>query len=409
MKGLAPLERSLRRPLAVATARRLLAWAACTAVVLAVGAVVGQALGQGRVLQLGLLISLLSALPAFLFWPPSASILWSRLRYLDEGSTFEAYLEAPPGPTRRLLAPLAASAASALPFRKIPRERVLRGLGPLLLGAVFAVGAVEALSFAFRGQGLSLLPAASSPPSAAIRTESTDFSDFATEDPAARRLRRELALESEKSGTEAAGGASSAAGKGQAGQPGSRRPRSDGPEGGAEGATTGSDRAGSAGSAAGGLGAALGGFDQSARQKAAPAAQSTGSQAESGPGGGSAPPNSGRTTEEGPGGAPAETGGGAGKAAPSAFAGRSGQGFDKTGNTGIPSPLLDYQSRFAAVFAERTGTQITAGDRLDLAELRDFQRRYFGSFELATDLGVAEDPYTALLKRRWDEVRGGLQ
>jgi hypothetical protein len=75
----------------------------------------------------------------------------------------------------------------------------------------------------------------------------------------------------------------------------------------------------------------------------------------------------------------------------------------------VPSPLLDYRTRFASVFAERTGKRLTAGDKLELGELRDYERRYFDSFTLSSGIGPSEEPYAALLKRRWLDLREALR
>jgi hypothetical protein len=89
--------------------------------------------------------------------------------------------------------------------------------------------------------------------------------------------------------------------------------------------------------------------------------------------------------------------------------GRTGQGYEHTPDTKVPSPLLDYRSRFEARYAERTGRHISASGRIGFGELRDFQRRYFESFTLHADVGAAEDPYLALLKRRWLDTKGGTR
>ena len=39
--------------------------------------------------------------------------------------------------------------------------------------------------------------------------------------------------------------------------------------------------------------------------------------------------------------------------------GRTGQGYEHTADTKVPSPLLDYRSRFEARYAERTGRHVS--------------------------------------------------
>lgn len=89
--------------------------------------------------------------------------------------------------------------------------------------------------------------------------------------------------------------------------------------------------------------------------------------------------------------------------------GRTGQGYEHTGDTKVPSPLLDYRSRFETRYSERTGGHLAASGRMGFGELRDFQRRYFESFTLKADVGLADDPYAAQLKRRWNELKGGFR
>lgn len=84
-----------------------------------------------------------------------------------------------------------------------------------------------------------------------------------------------------------------------------------------------------------------------------------------------------------------------------------GRGYEHTPDTKVPSPLLDYRARFEARYTERMGGRAAAGGRLGLGELRDFQRRYFESFTLKAEVGTADDPYVAQLKRRWAELKGG--
>lgn len=398
MKILRPLRPCLRRVLAVAVLRRFLAWLASAIALFALGALLAGFLAGGRILQLGLTLLVLSALPAFLFWPASSRALSLRLRWLDEGSVIESYLEAPPGPARELLRRLSAEAASALPFRAAPRERIAQGLAPLFLAALICLALAESLSLMLHGQALTFIPKRAAPVAAIERSEDSDFSDFATEDPAARRQRREQSLELEQglAGKLNQGPGGSAAQKNSL--PASRRPRP-----GEEGDFTAPP--GSSGPGAQGSGA-----DAGTPTEPNGSGQAPGAGTESAAAPGSQPPSGaaaqpGQSSGQAPQGT--QPGSPSGQRRPNSAGGPS-QGYDRTGNTGVASPLLDYRTRFASAYAERTGGQMTAGDRLDLGELGALERRYFGSFDLRSDLGLAEDPYTSLLKRRWEELKGGL-
>jgi len=139
MKALKPLVHQLQRTLHVVLLRRCIAWASCALIFLVLGAALSRFQLHGRVFQLGLQMTALSLLPAFLFWPPSGRHLQQQLRGLDEEMVFEAYLEAEPGPVRDLLRKLAGEKAAALPFAERPREPLLTGLRGLLSVALTCV------------------------------------------------------------------------------------------------------------------------------------------------------------------------------------------------------------------------------------------------------------------------------
>lgn len=370
-RTLRPLVRVFARTVAAALVRRAIAWLACALVVLSLGAVAAALFGLSPPVRLGLILAALSSLPAFLFWPQPASALEARLRSVDDDTVIESWLEAPPGPARQLLAELAGQRIDALPFRALPREPPLRGLGGLLLAALAVLGSVQVISLAAWRRPLSLLAVHDQPVSVARRVEQEGFAELTGED-AASRLER---WESRRAGEGASGseGAEPGAAPGEqaAGIPASRRPRE------SSGDLARAERAGATepdpGSGSGnGTAAALPG--QEGLVSTSPSA-------------------------------PAE--GGGGKAPRPTSASGSSRGYDRTGDTLVPSPLLEYRTRFASVYAERTGKNIRAGDRLELGELRDYQRSLFHSFAFEADIAPAEDPYVALLKHRWSERKGG--
>ena len=394
MSTLQALVKVLRQSLWIMLLRRLIAWAACAIILLVLGNLLAGLFGNGRVLRLGLLLTGFSCLPAFLVWPLPEKRLLERFRRIDEDMVFEAYLEAGPGPTRALLQKLAAEKAAALPFRELPREGRLDGLRLLCSGAILCLVLGEGVSLLVRGHSLLLAQETLASAENGQRIEEQGFSDFATEDPAARRSRREQALErtgQETTPGEASGlGAMRATGQGTAssrrapraydeprdtpGSIGSRQKQNEGEETGpslepapaAPGESPGAGKGqklGTAGSQAAGT---MPSGDQGREPQGQPPGQ---------------PPDQGRT----------------------------GHGYEHTGDTKVPSPLLDYRARFEERYAERGGKRLAASGRMGFGELRAYQRRYFDSFALRVEVGRAEDPRVALLKRRWAEGKGGVR
>ena len=197
MRALKPLVRLLQRSLRAALVRRGIAWMACVVILIALGGVLGRPFGNARMIWWSLLMTALSALPVFLLWPPSERLLRNRFRRLDAETVFEAYLEAEPGQARELLRQLAAERASALAFLPPPREPLLAGLGGLIAGAVACLVLVETGSFLIMGRLFPLGPEPTPASGGGVRIEEQGFSDFATEDPAARQARRERILNQE--------------------------------------------------------------------------------------------------------------------------------------------------------------------------------------------------------------------
>jgi len=384
MKPLDPLARLLRRALRWLLFRRIVAWLACTAILITLGGSLASFLGPARVFRLGLVMAAVSALPAFLLWPPGERFFLERLRRLDEEMDFEAYLEAGPGPVRELLRRRVAGRAACL---QAPRERCTEGLGRLLAAAAVCVVLGETGSLFFRGRALGLGLESPPAPGGGARLEEEGFSEYATEDPAARQARRERFLNPEGAGDREDAGSGRGAFAAQEGTPG---------VGGGKGL-----EASDSGSPS--LKESLAKRKQGDFEEPAPTAgqgpapsPGEGTRADSGtqPEGGGTPQSEKRAGD--PRGLPA-------------VPGRSNQGYEHTPDTKVPSPLLDYRSRLEARYAERTGSHVAASGRMEFGDLRDFQRRYFETFHLRAEVGGAEDPYVTLLKQRWLDAKGELR
>jgi hypothetical protein len=390
MRALRPLEKQLQRSLWFGVARRLIAWGACALIAMTLEGLLSHLLPLGRVLRLGINLVMFSFLPVFLLWPFDDKRLTKRLRTLDDGMTFEAFLEAAPGPAREVLRGLVVEKASSIDLEEHPREPLLAGLRGFCGLAIASYILAELMSFLILGHSLALAPGQTPTGGIVARIEERGFSEFATEDPSARRLRREKALEQQEKGTaqginpnlgkpketadqialpetQSGTGKQSAPPMTKASMKESLAKRRHGDE--AEGSAPGS-------SSSAGMPPPGGSNRQAAREGQGTTPTASGDKAESG------------KNDAAP--------------APS----RTGQGFEHTGDTKVPSPLLDYRSRFESSYAERTGQRVSASGRMGFGELRNYQRRYFDSFTLRADVGLVEDPYTALLKRRWTELMG---
>ena len=375
------LQASLRRVLGA----RLLRWAAGSLIVLACGNLAVSLLHGAQVWRLLLLLAAGTTLPIVLCWPVPDRRLLERLRQLDTDTSFEACLEAEARPVRELLRQRALERDAALVLAKVPREPRPEGLRGLLVGAVLAALLAEGISLLVLGRPLSPLEPPAAPGGQGLRIEEHGFSDFATEDPSARRSRLARLEERDEAGL-------AGHGRTQAARPATELP------GGLPGGTPPGGEGGAADRGPG------------ARSGANPAAQSAG-----GTSAGTQDPRSPRT--QGAPGAVApgregtpEPGPGAGAQAQAAHpADHTGRGYEHTGDTRIPSPLLDYRARLETRYTERTGRRLALGGHLGQGDLRDFQRRYFESFALRAEVGEVEDPYVSLLKRRWASARGGLE
>jgi len=392
MKTPRPLERLLARSLGVALLRRGIVWLACTVLLLTAGGILAPLAGQARLARLGLIMAALSALPAFLLWPLPEKRLLDRLRSFDDETVFEACLESEPGPVQDILQRLAEERAATLMVDPPPREPVMAGLGWLCAAAVLCLALAEGGSLVFLGRPASLAGEAEKAREGGRRLEDRGFSEFAAEDPDVRLARRKEALDRARSWNrpEAKGE------NPELGLPGKETSPEPPPLGGGvqSGGRPGPDRDAVAKRRQGERGEdAAGGASAQAAAPGAMAGQGRPRPVEV-----EAPGGQGRDAgRENPWGRAPE---------PSPTRGR---GYEHTPDTKVPSPLLDYRARFEARYTERMGGRAAAGGRLGLGELRDFQRRYFESFTLKAEVGAADDPYVAQLKRRWAEARGGLK
>jgi len=351
--------------------RRCLAWLAASSLLVAAGAAAAALLGLGPAFQLAILLLALSALPILLLWPLPRDRIERGLRRLDEGSVFEALLEAPPGPARELLRLEARRADEGLAFR--PRERPALGSRLALPFAAAALLLIAAQFHSLAGRGRPLFGGGSEGATgAAERREEGGFdalSSLAERDPEADRLGREESEEADPA----------ASGEGGGSGPGAGLPQGRGRRLEREREAGGWEEAGAEGQGKGGTAAA----------SAMPGPVGIG-----GPGEGAEPE-------------PGEEGGS--EAAGQADRGARGRGYSDSGQTAVPSPLVDYRARFARAYAERTGRRVAASGGLELGELGELERRFFRSFALEVELAPAEDGFDAMLRRRWRELRGALR
>jgi hypothetical protein len=393
MKMLSPLVRILMRTLGTQLLRRGIAWTACAVISLVLGGLLSRFLIHGRTFLLGLELTVVDLLPAFLFWPFSRRCLKDRLRSLDEETVFEAYLEAGPGPARNLLRKMAEEKAAALPFVSLPRETRIGGLSGLLTVALASLLLGEGVSFLLSGHALSLSPETAERVSRGDRLEESVYPTFSKEDPASRQRRREpISAEGiwkSRVGEDPDLGLREESVDPQAVSRGGLSPEQ----------------------------AKQAGTDTSAQDAAGERRQErrSGEDAADGSRASQAPREASRPSRK-----PAEPEVTSPTTFPNAaqnptstnlspMPGQTGTGYEHTFDTRVPSPLVNYRSQFESRFEARTGNHIAATEKLGLGELRDYQRRIFDSFLLRADLDAGEDPYVALLKQRWMNAKKGAR
>lgn len=71
------------------------------------------------------------------------------------------------------------------------------------------------------------------------------------------------------------------------------------------------------------------------------------------------------------------------------------------------SPLVDYLSRLYSAQTSSPGQSRTTAKEMGLGELRDFERRWFGSFVQGPGLLGRDGPRALELKGRWKALQGG--
>ncbi len=88
---------------------------------------------------------------------------------------------------------------------------------------------------------------------------------------------------------------------------------------------------------------------------------------------------------------------------------RRGRGWEKTPDTRIPSPIVEYRSWMEKVFARHSGRTAAAIGGLRAGEIDSFERTLFESFRVPPGIQREEDPYALLLKNRWLNGKESLQ
>jgi len=348
---------------------RLAAWLCASAIAWSAGNAAFLLAGAPEAAAMGLLILLASLLPAFLAWPIPEESLRAALRVSDRDTTFEAWLEAPPGPARDLLELRAAARAVELELETPPRLKPFAGLKPLAASALAALALFELLALVAVGRPLlSYAP----PPAAGrgSRIEEGGFARPGEADPASLSAPREGMEEAKAEGSPETQAASREAREAASEEERARALYESKEKALEEDLALGDAAQKSAEKRAGSGGSE--GAGPEGQKAAAPMAK----------------PAEGRGTERARGDRPAQA------------------GFEAADESLAPSPLLDYRARFARVYAERTRDAVEASGELSLGRLRDYERRYFESFALSAGIAPREEAYAALLKRRWRELGG---
>jgi len=343
--------------------RRSLLWICLSTAALSSWTAVCIVLSLPRDWQIASFLIAGSLLPALLFWPFDRIIFLGPLREADVDSIVESWLEAE-GPARDVLAErLPAVERNLAAAHRGPRSRV-SGLARPALVALICLATLQALSFAMLARPVLVWEGPAARADSGLR--------LAAEDEAARRAATGSAM--------TASPRTSTADEGTTAQDARRaaairdiesrkmNPRDIGaeiPNSGAE----------------------------PLPEEGAPAQT---------PGAESPKPasSSGRGTTGKP-----DSGSGAPSSPPHDQAGDKGiTGFEGSGASGLPSPLIDYQTRLFKLLSSGGGRDARASGDLGTIPFAELQRRWFSSFELETGIGPRDDPWTALLRRRWADI-----
>jgi hypothetical protein len=310
-------------------------------------------------------LSLLSLAPAFFFSAVNESSLTNLLRSLDEGTAIEAALSPGEGPAYGLIADRARAIDEAIPFKAVARRRLFKGMGRFWLAAMAGLAILELMALVILNRpAIAYRPQESAAGSGLGAVDSGALRPLGTTDEAKEGM--------DESRTAAR--------------------KENLPSGGSVALSQEE------------LQAAFDSLAQTREERLAMA--DSGAAPASGTGG--EEEDAKRGTQKGEG---AEAGSGAaGEPQPgdpgSKAKGRNarGQGYEGS-DTGLPpSPLVDYRARLFQALTERGGKGVTTGESIDMAALRDYQRRFFGSFAMDAPLAPHDDPYSAMLKLRWGKL-----
>jgi len=340
-------------------------WAALASIVWSIGNAAFIALSPPWWATTALGLSLLSLAPAFFFTAVNESSLTSMLRNLDEGTTIEAALSPGEGPAYGLIADRARAIDEAIPFKAVARRRLFKGMGKFWLAAMAGLAVLELMALvvlhrpaiAYRPQESATGSGLGAVDSGALRPMGTMEESKNASDESRTAARKE--------NLPAGGSAAISQEEIQAALDSlaqTREERLEMADGGAAPAS------------------GTGGETQDrnrATQKGESAEGSSGADGE---------PQSGDTGSKAKG------------------RNARGQGYEGS-DTGLPpSPLVDYRARLFQALTERGGKDVTAGESIDMADLRNYQRRFFGSFAMDAPLAPHEDSYSTMLKLRWKKL-----
>jgi len=316
----------------------------------------------------GLIFALLSLSPLVFAWPLPTAFLRSGLRRIDPETEIEALLEAPRGPAKTLLLARAASRAMTIKHEAPPREYPFKGLGRLGIVTLAMTVTLQILAFALTGE--ALIPG-NAPrlerQGSGLRIEGAPLSDGEAPEKADLRNQRD-SVES--------GGVEGSAPQNR------RKPDSTAP------------------------GIGLSPFSRPSRgqdENRSPDSRERRENEQEKPASGQSEAQEEDSRDSGDDGISKE---GSPDSDRSGSPSSQAKGYERSGATGIPSPLLDYRARFFKILGERSTGRESAGDELALGELREYEKRYFDSFDLPSGIEAREEAYAAQLKRRWKELGG---
>ncbi len=361
------IKRRLLRHVQVSLRRQFAIWALCSLAVWGLANAVFLLAAAPREAATGLALFLASLLPAFLLWPESFEALTHALRCVDPDTVIEAWLDAPRGPAKEILARRVAERSALLARERSPREKARAGLRPLALAAAASIALFEAVALATHGTPLTIAV-----PREPVIARHDDEKSFAAPEEADQAARDEFPKPFETERVQ-------------------DRPEASPPRGSANEARADRERGAEARKE---TQLAL----ESASNSAPDAEEDMRRSAE-------IPRDASRATDPGMG-AVHNASSQASRDSENRGKSAAPTGWEAADESLVRSPLVDYRARFFRVLAERTRMEVEAGERLSLAELRSYERRYFTSFSLPAGIVPREDAFAALLKRRWRELFG---